>query len=56
LKEIINNERRVRKIRKLPIMLVGETLKIRSQSILVIFARKTIQLTNSLGLRRLKIY
>jgi hypothetical protein len=37
-----NNERRVRGIRNLPIMLARETLKRKSRSILVIFARKTI--------------
>jgi hypothetical protein len=42
LTEIRNNERRVRGIRNLPIMLSRETLKRRSQSIHVIFARKTI--------------
>jgi hypothetical protein len=41
LMEIRNNERRVRGIRNLPIMLVGETKKIRNQSICVIFAWKT---------------
>jgi hypothetical protein len=56
LKERINNERRVRGIRKLPIMMVGETLKIRSLSICVTFARKTTRLTSSLSLWRPKIY
>jgi hypothetical protein len=37
-----NNERRVRGIRNLPIMLVRETMKRRIRSIPVIFARKTI--------------
>jgi hypothetical protein len=40
--EIRKNERGVRGIRNLPIMMVRETLKRRSQSIPVIFARKTI--------------
>jgi hypothetical protein len=41
LMERRNNERRVMGIKKPPIMLVGMTLKRRSGSILVIFARKT---------------
>jgi hypothetical protein len=51
-----NNERRVRGIRNLPIMLAGETLKRKRRSIHVICAWKTTQLISSLGSRRPKIY
>jgi hypothetical protein len=40
--ERIKNEIRVRGIINLPIMLARSTIKIRSQNIHVIFARKTI--------------
>jgi hypothetical protein len=45
-----NNEKRVRGIRNSPIMLAEVTLKRRIQSIIVIFARKTKQPINILGL------
>lgn len=56
LTERRNNERGVRGIRNLPIMLVGATQKGRSRSVRVIFARKTIQLTSALGLQRPRSY